>query len=96
MLLMFDNRFVACRIDVRVTPRSSRDKIEAEREVVRIWTTAAPTEGQANEAVRKLLAKRLGLASSRLTLVRGETSRDKTFEIEGLCSDEAWARLAEA
>lgn len=82
-----------CRIDVRVTPRSSREKIEVDGELVRIWTTAAPTDGQANEAVRKLLSKRLGLAPSRLTLVRGESSREKTFEVEGLRLDEVRAKL---
>ena len=90
---MFDNRLVACRIDVRVTPRSSRDKIEVEGDQVRVWTTVAPTDGQANEAVRKLLAKRLSIAPSKLSLVRGQTSREKTFEVEGLTQEEALTRL---
>ncbi len=79
-----------------MTPRSSRDRIEADGETVRIWTTAPPTDGQANEAVCKLLAKKLGLAPSRLNLVRGETSREKIFEIEGLTSEEAFKRFFEA
>jgi len=85
---------VVCRIEVRVTPRSSRDRIEVEGDRVRVWTVAAPTDGQANEAVRKLLAKRLGLAPSRLALVRGEASREKTFEVEGMTSDEVRAKLS--
>lgn len=90
---MFDNWGVGCRIDVRVNPRSSRDRIEVDAQTVRVWTTAAPTDGQANEAVRKQLAKRLGLAPSRLTLVRGEASREKSFEVEGLTVEEIWAKL---
>lgn len=82
-----------CRIDVRVTPRASRDRIEVVDGAVRVWTTATPTDGQANEAVRKALAKRLAIAPSKLAIVRGETSRDKTFEIEGLAVQEVWARL---
>lgn len=85
---------LACRIEIRVTPRASRDKVERGEGVVKIWTTAAPADGQANEAVRKLLAKRLRLALSRLNLVRGETSRDKVFEIHGITKDEIWAILA--
>ncbi len=85
---------MACRVEIRVTPRASRERVELDGETVRVRTTAAPTDGQANEAVRKALAKRLGLAPSRLSLVRGETSRDKTFEIENPTVAEALSRLA--
>lgn len=84
---------MSCRLEVRVSPRSSRDRIEVEGGNVKIWTTAAPTDGQANEAVRKLLAKALGLAPSRLSLVRGDTSRSKVFEVEGLSTEEVVAKL---
>jgi uncharacterized protein (TIGR00251 family) len=50
------------------------------RLVVRV--TAPPAEGKANEAVRRLIAKRLGVAKSRVTIVRGARSRDKTIRIE--------------
>ena len=86
---------MACRLEVRVTPRASRDRIEAGELSVRVWTTAAPTDGGANEAVLRLLAKRLGIAPSRLTIVRGESSRDKVIEVEGLAAAEAQARLNE-
>lgn len=46
-----------------------------------VRVTAAPTDGQANEAVRRLLAKRLALAPRDVTLVSGATSRLKIFEI---------------
>ncbi|HAV08199.1 MAG TPA: hypothetical protein DCX13_04890, partial [Rhodobacteraceae bacterium] len=36
------------------------------------------------EAVRKALAKALGLAPSRLQLVAGATARDKRFRIESM------------
>ena len=41
-----------------------------------------PEDGKANAAVIKLLAKALGVAKSRLVLVRGATSRDKLFRID--------------
>ena len=69
------------RVAVRVTPRASRARVEEEPGLVRIWVTAPPEEGKANAAVLKALAKALGLAPSRLTLVRGAASRDKLFEI---------------
>ena len=69
-------------IAVRVTPRASRDGVDAETDPLRIYVTAPPEDGKANEAVQKLLAKSLGIAKSRLTLVRGQTSRDKVFRID--------------
>ncbi|NDV02189.1 DUF167 domain-containing protein [Pseudoroseicyclus tamaricis] len=68
------------RIAVRVTPKASRARIEP-GEPLRVYVTVAPEGGKANAAVRKLLAKALGLATSRLRLVRGETSREKLFEV---------------
>lgn len=70
------------RLAVRLTPRSSHNRIEIEGETAKAWVTAAPTDGQANEALIALLAKHLGLAPSRITIVRGHTSPEKTMEIE--------------
>lgn len=69
------------RLAVRATPRAKRDAIEP-GDPLRIWVTAPADEGRANEAVRKLLAKALGIAPSRLTLLRGQTARDKLFVVD--------------
>jgi hypothetical protein len=46
---------------------------------------AAPAlEGRANRAVCRLLAKRLGVARSKVTIVQGERSRDKLIQVEGI------------
>ncbi|TKW60532.1 MAG: DUF167 domain-containing protein [Blastochloris viridis] len=47
----------------------------------RVYVTAVPEDGKATKAVVALLAKHLGIAKSRLELVRGETARDKVFRI---------------
>lgn len=46
-----------------------------------IYTKAPAIEGRANLAAIKLVAKHYGVASSRVKLVRGVTSRNKVFEI---------------
>ena len=66
---------------VRATPRGKRDAIE-DGDPLRIWVTAPADQGRANEAVRKLLAKALGVAPTRLTLKRGQTARDKLFQLD--------------
>lgn len=69
-------------IAVRVTPKAARNKITVEENgAIRVYVTVVPEGGKANAAVQKMLAKALGVAKSRLTLKRGETSRDKVFVI---------------
>ncbi|WP_175580978.1 MULTISPECIES: DUF167 domain-containing protein [Marivivens] len=68
-------------ISVRVTPKASRNRITVEDDAIRVYVTVVPEDGKANAAVQKLLAKALGVPKSRLELVRGQTSRDKTFRI---------------
>lgn len=71
-------------LKVRVTPRASRNEIVRwDGDALHVRVTAPPAEGQANEACRDLLAKALDVPKSRLSLVRGAHSREKTFRIEG-------------
>lgn len=69
-------------LHVRATPKAASDRVERAGDVLRVYVTAPPDKGKANEAIRKLLARGLGLPKSRLTLLRGETSRDKQFRID--------------
>ena len=41
-------------------------------------------DGRANAALVKLIAKRAGVAKGRVSVVRGERSRDKLLRVEGL------------
>jgi uncharacterized protein (TIGR00251 family) len=79
------------RIDVRLTPRAAREQIAPGADgayLVRV--TAPPVDGRANDALRRLIARRAGVAPSRVTLVRGERSREKVVDVEGI--DEATLR----
>ncbi|WP_353308662.1 DUF167 domain-containing protein [Shimia sp. NS0008-38b] len=69
-------------ISVRVTPKASRNKVVQDGDVLRVYVTVVPENGKANAAVQKLLAQSLGLAKSRLSLVRGATARDKVFRVD--------------
>ena len=69
-------------IAVRVTPRASRNAVVIEGGAIRVYVTVVPEDGKANDAVRKILASELGVAKSRLVLVRGQTARDKVFRLE--------------
>ncbi len=67
---------------LRVTPKASRNLVEETPDGLRVLTTAVPEGGKANQAVAKLLAQALGVAKSRLTLLRGASSRDKLFRLD--------------
>ena len=84
-----------CDVSAHVTPRSSRNKVEILPDgSLRVWLTAPPTDGQANQAACRLLAERLGLAKTAVSVAAGAKSRHKRLHIEGLCADEATKRLA--
>lgn len=71
-------------IEVKVTPRASRDEILGMRDgVLSVRVTAPPVADKANQAVVKLLAKRAGVPRSRVRIVGGQRSRRKVIEIEG-------------
>jgi len=73
---------------VRLRPRGGRDELAGMRDgVLQAKVTAAPVDGKANKALCKLIAKRVGVAPSRVAVVRGEKSRDKVVRVEGI--DEA-------
>jgi len=76
-------------IDVKVTPRASRNEIVDMRDgVLGVRVTAAPVDDAANRAVVKLIAKRAGVAPSRVRIARGARGRRKRIEIEGAGPDE--------
>ena len=64
-------------LDVRLTPRSARDAVESiecradGRTVLKVRVRAAPVEGEANEALWRLIAKALGIAPRQVELAAG-------------------------
>ena len=83
-----------CAIRVRVQPRASRDRVMGFRDgTLRVSVTAPPHDGRANVALLELLARRLGVARSRLRIVRGHAARDKVVAVEGMSEQEALGRL---
>jgi hypothetical protein len=74
---------------IRLQPRAKRNAIVEERDgVLRVSVAAAPVDGRANAALCKLIAKRAGVARSRVSVVRGERSREKVVQVEGMALDE--------
>lgn len=79
--------------EVRVTPRSSRQEFSLAQGVLRVRLTAPPVEGRANKALLRYLAKILGVAPSRLSLLSGEKGRRKRVSVSGLRPEQVRRRL---
>lgn len=62
--------------------------------IVQAKVSAPPVEGKANKALCRLIAKRVGVAPSRVSVVRGEKSRDKLVQVEGVDPETLAAALA--
>jgi uncharacterized protein YggU (UPF0235/DUF167 family) len=75
----------ATTIAVRLRPRGGADELLGFRNgVLGARVSAAPVEGKANRALCRLIAKRVGVPPSRVSVIRGEKSRDKVVRVEGL------------
>jgi uncharacterized protein (TIGR00251 family) len=72
-------------VSVRVQPRAKRTEVVGERDgVVVVRIAAPPVDGKANAALCKLVARRAGVAKSAVSVVRGESTRDKLVRVEGV------------
>ncbi|MFM6931599.1 MAG: DUF167 domain-containing protein [Novosphingobium sp.] len=69
------------RLAVRVTPGAKVESLEVSVSGLQAKVRAKPEDGKANEAVRRMLAKALALAPSRIEMLRGATSREKLFRV---------------
>ena len=83
-------------VTVRVTPRARRNAVALVGDGVRVWLMAPPVEGAANVALLALLAKHLRVPRRALTLLRGETAREKVIAIEGMDAETFRQRLSSA
>ena len=74
------------RLAVRVTPRSAKPgiggwRIDSDgREELEVRVAETPTDGSANDAVVRLLAKALGISRAQVTIISGHASRHKRID----------------
>lgn len=76
-------------VAVRLTPKGGRDAIEGieqtadGRTILKARVRAAPSEGEANSALIRLIAKAVGVPRRDVTLSAGATARIKRLTISG-------------
>jgi uncharacterized protein (TIGR00251 family) len=80
------------RFAVRLTPKGGRDAVAGwdrgpdGKVFLKARVSAAPEDGKANDALIRLIAKKLRVGSSRVQIISGATSRKKIIEVEGLAA----------
>ena len=81
-----------CVFRVRVLPRSRRDEIVGlHGDALKIRLTAPPVDDKANRALRRLLAKRLGVSLSDVEILSGQASRWKRVCVSNVSADAVFA-----
>jgi uncharacterized protein len=79
---------------IRLQPRARRDEVVGQRAgAIVIRVTAPPVDGRANAALCAFVARAANVAPSRVSVVRGQTSRDKVVRVEGVAHDALQAAL---
>lgn len=72
------------RISLKIVPNARQEKIVQEGDHYKVYIPAPAVDGKANAYLVKYLAGHFGVRKSAVILVRGETSRHKVVDIEGL------------
>jgi len=72
-------------LKVYLQPRSSKREIVGPyRDGIKIKVTAPPTDEKANKALIHLLSEALKIPSTRIQIIKGIHSREKTLSISGI------------
>lgn len=75
----------ACVLAVRAIPNASRSQVVGwHAGALKVKVMAPPEGGRANKEIESLLARVLGVSARSVSVVSGNTSREKQIRVEGL------------
>ncbi|MCK4665289.1 DUF167 domain-containing protein [Candidatus Dependentiae bacterium] len=75
-------------IPVKVIPKSSRENIKIENDILKIKVTAAPVDGKANKSVINYISKFLHIPKRSVQIISGLTSRKKILVLRGISKED--------
>jgi uncharacterized protein (TIGR00251 family) len=83
-------------VSVKVQPNASKDRVVGEHaDQIKIAVTVAPEKGKANKAVIKVLSQWLGVKSSDIQIISGQTSRDKKVFIKNITEKDLYKSVSQ-
>jgi hypothetical protein len=72
----------AITLAVRVNPRAKRNAVtKTDDRNIKVYVTAPPEDGRANEAVVETIAEWLGVKRRQVEIISGATSRNKVVRL---------------
>lgn len=84
----------SCTLTIKAIPNAPRSEVVGWLgDALKVKVHAPPVEGRANEVLCAFLADELGLPRRAITVLRGDTSRQKLIRVEGLTLAELKTRL---
>ena len=69
------------KLKVRVIPRAKKERIEKEKDGLKVYLTEPASEGKANKKLVEILADHFHTKKYNITIVKGQKQRDKIIEI---------------
>lgn len=70
------------KVRIRVVPGSRKNQVCVQDELLKVYLTAPPLDGRANEALIELLSRHFSVRRSAISIIKGLKSRDKIISIE--------------
>jgi uncharacterized protein (TIGR00251 family) len=90
-----DEKSTGSRIDIRLKPRAKNDRIVVSGSgLLEVAVTSPPIDDRANDHLVALIADRLGLPKSSITIVVGRHGRNKVLAVPGLTRETILQKLS--
>lgn len=70
------------QIKIRVVTNAKKERIIREGGAYKIYTSVPPEKGKANQAIIEILSRHFGVSKSRVKIVKGLKSKDKTVTVD--------------
>jgi len=90
----FENH-VILRLHVKPGSKKQELVVDSLNKEIMVFIKAPPDKGKANKELIKFLAKILGKNSSEISIITGQTSRDKTIKINNYTIREVERKITE-
>jgi uncharacterized protein (TIGR00251 family) len=85
----------AVTISLRVQPNAARNEVLGfADDILRVRVAAPPVKGKANRELVDFLSHVLQVNKSRVTILRGQATRNKIIAVAGLTREEITRRLS--
>ena len=71
-------------VELKVVPGAKKNLLRDEAGGIKVYLTAPPVDGKANEALVEFLAEHYGVRKSGIEIIKGLKSRNKVINIGGV------------